>query len=142
MTLFPSLGRSPVGPVGLLAIAAALSGCASEFQGKWKGACNVGVGSNGAEVPINFEIVDTGKGTVGGTGAFGFNDFTFEGSADGRVVDDEALKVEIEGVYGGYVIQLELETTLETEGELEGICAFKDQETLYEGDVTLTSVGE
>jgi len=119
-----------------------LGGCASEFQGKWSGECAVGVGSSGTAVPVKFDIIDTGKGTVGGTGSFSYNDAEFEGAASGRIVDEEALKVEIEGVSGGYVIRLELETQAEGDDELEGLCAFQDQETLYEGDVLLTAIGE
>lgn len=141
--LFPVRSLSAlVGPLPLFALVVVATGCASEFQGKWKGECSVGLGSNGAALPLEFDIIDTGKGTVGGEGSFGYNDSLFEGTASGRVVDDEALKLDIEGVYGGYVILLELETTLDSQGELEGVCAFQDQETLYEGDVLLTAVGE
>ena len=47
----------PLAAGALVALTA--TGCASEFQGKWKGECNVGLGSNGAEVPVEFNIVDT-----------------------------------------------------------------------------------
>lgn len=139
----PSIPNHPsrLFPIALLGLAFSGSGCASEFQGRWKGDCKVGLGSNGEQLPIDLELADSGQGTVGGRGSFGYNEATFEGAATGRIVDDESLKVELEGVSGGYVILLELETTMDGAGELDGICAFTDQDTLYEGDVVLSAVG-
>jgi len=126
---------------GLLGAALLSSGCASPFQGKWKGDCDVGIGVDRVDMPVEIELVG-GKGTtVQGAGSFGYNDYTFEGEARGRVVDDETLLLDVIGVYGGYTVTLELEGTLEGDGEVEGLCAFEDQETLYEGDVVLTAVG-
>ena len=117
-----------------------LAACGSEFAGTWKGTCDVGVGSRGTEVPVKFEVGDEGRDQLSGKGEFEYNDYVFKGAANGRVVDDEALKIDIEGVSGGYVIQLEIEVEQGVD-ELEGICAFTDQDTLYEGDVVLTQPG-
>jgi hypothetical protein len=111
-------------------------GCASEFAGIWKGECDVGVGSSGTTVPVKLELGDDGRDLLTGTGEFEYNEYVFEGAANGRIVEDENLKVDIEGVSGGYVIQLEIEAEMGPD-ELEGICAFNDQDTLYEGDIAL-----
>lgn len=137
-----SLSASARSPLGLLvAVSIGSTGCKSEFAGEWKAECSVGVGSSSVEMPVRFELADAGKGTLSGVGSFEYNDYTFEGGATGRELDDDGLAVDIEGVYGGYVITVELEATWDGE-ELEGVCAFEDQETLYEGDVLITAVGE
>ena len=87
------------------------SGCASPFQGKWKGECDVGVGSSRINMPLEIDLVDSKGTTVRGAGTFGYNDFGFEGEARGRI-DEETLLLDIFGVYGGYTITLELEGEL------------------------------
>jgi hypothetical protein len=138
----PRVSRSAGSALGLASLALAFTaGCSSDFAGKWTGDCVAGVGSRGTSVPVEFEVGRSGRDTLAGMGEFTYNDYTFEGSAEGRVVDDEAVKIDIEGVYGGYVILLELEANIDGE-DLEGICTFEDQETLYEGDLTLSPVAE
>ena len=124
--------------VGVIAVACS---CASPFQGKWKGECDVGVGSNRINMPLTLDLVGSKGTTVRGAGTFAYNEVEFEGEARGRVVDEETLLLDILGVYGGYTITVEIEGTLEGE-EVEGLCAYQDQETLYEGDVLLSIVGE
>jgi len=125
---------------GLLGVGLLASGCASPFQGKWTGECDIGLGADRVDMPVEINLVD-GKGTtVKGAGIFDYNEYRFEGEARGRVVDDETLLLDIVGVYGGYTITLELDATM-TGDEVEGLCAFEDQETLFEGDVVMTAVG-
>ena len=138
----PSVRPKIRGLVRVLLIGWSLTfvGCASAFVGTWKGECDVGVGSSGVNIPVTMELGDASRDLVSGTGEFEYNDYVFEGAASGRVVDDEAVKIDIEGVAGGYLIVLEIEAEHNAE-ELEGICGMKDQDTLYEGDITMTLAG-
>lgn len=117
------------------------SGCAGPFQGQWKGECDVGVGSSRITMPLEVDLVGAKGTTVRGAGSFGYNDVSFKGEARGRVVDEEALLLDVIGVYGGYTITVELDGELEGD-EIEGLCAFEDQETLYEGDIVLSFADE
>ena len=138
----PSLPSQVRGFMSALVISSSLplAGCASAFVGTWKGECEVGVGSSGATLPLTLELGDAGRELVSGTGEFEFNDYVFEGAASGRITDDEALKLDIDGVAGGYLLVLEIEAELNTDA-LEGACAIEDQDTLYEGDVSMTLAG-
>ena len=117
-----------------------LVGCTNAFVGTWKGECDVGVGSSGSTLPLTIKLGNAGRNLVSGTGEFEYNDYVFEGTASGRIVEDESLKLDIEGVSGGYLLVLEIEAELGSE-ELEGACAMEDQDTLYEGDLTMTMAG-
>ena len=123
-----------------VSLCGALVGCTSEFAGTWKGECDVGVGSRGTELPVKFTVGDNGRDALVGTGEFEYNEHVFEGAASGRIADEDALKMDIEGVAGGYVITLEIQAEMGPD-ELEGVCAFSDQDTLYEGDIVLTAAG-
>ena len=137
-TRTPAILRTRACLVGVMALS---WGCASPFQGKWKGECDVGVGSNRINMPLTIDLVGSKGTTVRGIGTFGYNGVEFEGEARGRVVDDETLLLDIVGVYGGYTITVEIDGTFDGE-EVEGLCAYQDQETLYEGDVLLAIVGD
>ncbi len=90
-------------------------------------------------MPVSLDLVDTKGTTLAGVGQFAFKEALFEGEARARIVDDEVLDVDVVGVYGGYTISVAYELELGTE-DLEGTCAFVDQDELYEGDVTFQRI--
>ena len=138
----PSVHTKMRGFVRVLIVGWSLSlvGCANVFVGTWKGECDVGVGSSGVNIPVTMELGNASRDLLSGTGEFEYNDYVFEGAASGRIVEEDAVKLDIEGVAGGYLIVLEIEAEHNAE-ELEGICGMKDQDTLYEGDITMTLAG-
>lgn len=109
-------------------------GCSSPYAGEWSGDCDPG-GST-TDLPVTLDLADDKGSTLTGVGTFVYNDYTFEGEADGRVVDDDVLELDIIGVYGGYTITVSLEGELDLDS-IEGSCTFTDQDTLYEGDLEL-----
>ena len=132
-------------PVPLLLLAASVllwsTGCKSAYSGRWKGVCDVGLGTQYFSMPVSLELVDTKGTTLAGVGQFAFNESLFEGEARGRIVDDDLLDVDVVGVYGGYTISVAYELELGTE-DLEGTCSFVDQRETYEGDVTFQPVAD
>ncbi|HCH64332.1 MAG: hypothetical protein CL927_05720 [Deltaproteobacteria bacterium] len=135
----PPGGTRPLYLAACCSACLALVGCNTEFAATWKGECDVGVGSRGTELPVKITLGDDGRDALSGTGEFEYNEHVFEGAASGRIADEDALKVDIEGVAGGYLILLEIEAEMGPD-DLEGICAFSDQDTLYEGDIVLSAV--
>lgn len=103
-----------------------LGGCGKSLLGNWRGTCIVP--TDGGDMPVDFMLdVDAEKGDkVHGDGWFDYDGYRFRGDMGGTR-DGDKVAMDLEGLYGGYVITLSVDGDLRgNDDKVVGDCDFFD----------------